>query len=90
MRVICISDKHEWDAFEDGPQVEKGKIYTVIDVVEGYGRFRWWPFTTACYTLIGFPDDLCFPVWAFIEIIEDDIDEMELVNEKHQLRNFSI
>jgi hypothetical protein len=82
MRVVCISVEPRLDSYTDGAMVEKGKIYTVLEVCKGRGRFEWWPFKTECYSLVGFDPDYVYPTKLFMEILEDEIDEMELVNEK--------
>jgi len=82
MRVVCISEYDGWDSYGDTDGITKGNIYTVIEECNGYGRFKWWPFPVRCYELVGFPEYNVFPCNCFVEINENEIDEMELVNTK--------
>jgi hypothetical protein len=82
MRVVCIKE-HCWDGYYDGSDVKKGNIYTVIEVVSGYGPFtKYFTFLHSdCYVLAGFPSHVCFPVDMFVELNDSD-EESELEYQK--------
>ncbi len=84
MRVICIDDSEQ---YADGVHVKKGNVYTVLDklFIKGFHKDGYRYDTGTYYQLIECGTDGCYLSEMFLEINEDQQDELELVNKKEEV-----
>ena len=82
MRVICIDDKEQYDKeqYDEGPNVIKGHIYTVVEINKReYSEDDLYTYDAGdYYTFVECGDDNEYLADMFIQIIENQQDETEM------------
>jgi len=74
MRVVCIKQPTKYGGIGLPPVISIGRVLTVFDTEERYGNLF--------YYFIETGREFAFRKDFFIEVLEDNIDEMELLENR--------